>query len=121
MTKILIVDDEEEITNLLRLILETQQYDTITARHGIDAIQCYEENHPDLIITDLTMPSMGGIELIQRIRSKNAAIPILVISGNLEVDGIPLHNLLMLQKPISMKDIFSAITQLMSLKYRPLR
>ncbi len=116
MTKILLVDDATEIINLLVFILKTQRYDIITASNERDALQCYEGHQPDLIIMDLTMPLMSGVELIKKIRSQSNAVPILALSGNAEVTGCPQQNILLLQKPVSVTDILSAIKKLLSLK-----
>ena len=77
--KILIVDDESQITRVLRHSLTAHRYDVRTAADGVSAIDTFHDWHPDLIITDLQMPEMDGIELCHEIR-KLSMLPIIVLS-----------------------------------------
>src|SRR6266568_2285180 len=76
---ILVVDDESQITRVLRTALAAQGYTVRTAGDGDEALEVMREWTPDLVITDLSMPNMGGLELCRRIRSK-MAVPIIVLS-----------------------------------------
>jgi two-component system KDP operon response regulator KdpE len=76
---ILVVDDESQITRVLRTSLAGQGYNVRTAGDGDEALEVMREWAPDLVITDLSMPNMGGLELCRRIRSKSA-VPIIVLS-----------------------------------------
>lgn len=69
---------------LVRIILEGEGYEVVEAHHGAVALERAEESQPDLVVTDLMMPVMGGRELIDRLRSNSelASIPILVLSSN---------------------------------------
>jgi len=84
VARILIVDDEPDIRFMMRLILEGAGYQVTEARHGIAGLKSVKARRPVLVITDVMMPTMDGLELIERLRSdpKTAAIPILVVSGN---------------------------------------
>lgn len=77
--RILVVDDEIQITRVLRASLSAQRYDVRTANDPEEALRLFEEWHPDLVITDLVMPGMSGIDLCRAIRRKSR-IPILVLS-----------------------------------------
>jgi len=81
---ILVVDDEPNIRFLLRVTLEGAGYEVVEAQHGVVALERAQESRPDLVVTDLMMPLMGGRELIERLRSdpETASIPILVLSAN---------------------------------------
>ncbi len=79
MSCILIVDDERQITRMLRTSLQSSGYSVILANNGIEAYTAFEANRPDLIITDLAMPEMDGLELTQAIR-RVADTPIIVLS-----------------------------------------
>lgn len=89
--KILVVDDESNMRFLLRMVLESEGFAVVEARHGAAALELVKEEAPDLIVTDLMMPVMNGRELVQRLRAdtETAAIPILVVSSNrnTDVDG----------------------------------
>lgn len=77
--KVLVVDDEPQITRVLRHSLSAHRFDVRTAADGISALDTFHDWHPDLIITDLQMPEMDGIELCREIR-KISRIPIIILS-----------------------------------------
>jgi len=77
--KVLVVDDEPQITRTLRHSLGAHRYDVRTAADGISALDTFRDWRPDLIITDLQMPEMDGIELCREIR-KLSQLPIIVLS-----------------------------------------
>jgi two-component system KDP operon response regulator KdpE len=77
--KILIVDDEAQITRVLRTSFKAHRYDVRTAADGISALDTFNDWQPDLIITDLQMPEMSGIEFCREIR-KLSRVPIIVLS-----------------------------------------
>lgn len=77
--KVLVVDDEPQITRVLRHSLTAHRYDVRTAADGVSALDTFHDWHPDLIITDLQMPEMNGIEFCREIR-KISSLPIIVLS-----------------------------------------
>lgn len=77
--RILVVDDEPQITRVLRRSLGAHRYDVRTAADGESALDTFRDFHPDLVITDLSMPEMSGIELCRKLRSISQ-IPIIVLS-----------------------------------------
>jgi two-component system, OmpR family, KDP operon response regulator KdpE len=77
--RILIVDDEPQITRVLRTGLATRGYDVRVAADGEAALDTFNDWHPDLVITDLSMPNMSGLELCRRLRLISQ-IPIIVLS-----------------------------------------
>jgi two-component system KDP operon response regulator KdpE len=77
--KILVVDDEFQITRVLRQSLTAHRYDVRTAADGVSALDTFRDWHPDLVITDLQMPEMDGIEFCRAIR-KESQLPIIVLS-----------------------------------------
>jgi two-component system, OmpR family, KDP operon response regulator KdpE len=76
---ILVVDDEPQITRVLKTTLSSQGYGTRTASDGDEALQMMKTWSPDLLITDLRMPNVDGLELCRRVRA-NSQIPIIVLS-----------------------------------------
>jgi two-component system, OmpR family, KDP operon response regulator KdpE len=77
--KILVVDDESQITRVLRHILNAHGYAVRSADDGWSALELFRDWHPDLVITDLNMPEMDGLELCEEIR-KVSQVPIIVLS-----------------------------------------
>lgn len=77
--KILVVDDESQIVRVMRQILAAHQYQIRTASDGEAGIEMFQDWKPDLIVTDLQMPEVGGLELCRRIR-EISAVPIIVLS-----------------------------------------
>jgi two-component system KDP operon response regulator KdpE len=78
-SKVLVVDDEPQITRVLRTVLSSQGYQVRTAGEGEAALTSFNDWRPELVITDLFMPHMDGLELCRRIRSLSN-VPIIVLS-----------------------------------------
>jgi two-component system, OmpR family, KDP operon response regulator KdpE len=77
--RILIIDDEPQITRVLRAALSAQGYDVRTANDPEEGLQLYKEWSPDLVVTDLMMPGMTGVEVTRAIRGR-AGTPVLILS-----------------------------------------
>jgi two-component system, OmpR family, KDP operon response regulator KdpE len=77
--KILIVDDEAQITRVLRTALSTQGYSLRIAANGVEGMEAVHAWKPDLVVTDVSMPEMNGIELCREIRAVSK-VPIIVLS-----------------------------------------
>ena len=78
--RILVVDDEPQLTRVLRTGLSSRGYDVRAAADGLTALDTFNDWHPDLVITDLGMPKMNGIELCRRLRAISQ-VPIIVLSA----------------------------------------
>jgi two-component system, OmpR family, KDP operon response regulator KdpE len=78
--KILVVDDEPPIRKLLRMGLSTQGYDILEAPNGKTALELLEQS-PDLVILDLGLPDIQGLDLLQTMRGRNESVPIVVLSS----------------------------------------
>ena len=77
--RILVVDDERQITRMLRASLQSSGYEVLVAGNGAEAYARFEADRPDLIITDLAMPEMTGLDLTRAVR-RLAQTPIIVLS-----------------------------------------
>jgi two-component system KDP operon response regulator KdpE len=77
--RILVIDDESQITRVLRAALSAQGYDVRTANEPEEGLRVFRDWAPDLVITDLMMPTMSGVEVCRSIRSRGAT-PVLVLS-----------------------------------------
>ena len=80
MKTILVVDDEPQILRALRINLRVREYDVYTAATGAEALQQAARHPPDLVILDLGLPDLDGVEVIQGLRGWTTA-PIIVLSG----------------------------------------
>lgn len=81
--KILVVEDDPAITNLIRTTLDTQEYQYHTARNGAGAILDAVSYNPDVIILDLGLPDMDGVEIIRKVRGWSN-VPIIIVSARSE-------------------------------------
>ena len=89
MARILVVDDEPDQRFLLRRIFERAGHEVSDAGNGAAALAAVRESPPDLLVTDMMMPVMGGAELIRRLRGEpaTAGIPIMAASGDSHLAG----------------------------------
>lgn len=78
--RILVVDDEPQLTRVLRTGLKSRGYDVRAAADGLAGFETFTDWHPDLVITDLAMPVMDGLELCRRVR-EISPVPIIVLSA----------------------------------------
>ena len=78
-SRILVVDDEPQLARVLRTGLKTHGYDVRVAADGVSALETFGDWRPDLVVTDLAMPNMDGLELCRRLR-EFSHIPIIVLS-----------------------------------------
>jgi two-component system phosphate regulon response regulator PhoB len=88
--KILVVDDEEDIVELITFQLERDGYHVICANDGIEAISKINKDDPDLVILDIMMPRMSGLDVVQLIRGKKdkKSLPIIIVSAKSTEDDI---------------------------------
>jgi DNA-binding response OmpR family regulator len=81
--RILIVDDDPNILKLLRLNLEMEGYDVVEAADGKEALEAVAEHAPDLVLCDVMMPQLNGLEVVTRLRKDpaHAKLPIVMLSA----------------------------------------
>jgi signal transduction histidine kinase len=84
--KILLVDDEKDIRDVLRLPLADFGYDVLEAENGEEALRLFESAQPPLILTDIKMPVMDGIELLQKVKHENPETEVIMITGHGDMD-----------------------------------
>ncbi|MBU0477255.1 sigma-54 dependent transcriptional regulator [bacterium] len=78
---VLIVDDELKIRRILQIMLENENYKTEQAKDGVEALKKMETVDFDLIITDMKMPNMNGIELLEQIQKRNNTVPVIIMTA----------------------------------------
>lgn len=81
MERILIVDDEKNYLVVLQALLADNGYEMLTAQNGPQALALAAEEEPDLVITDMRMPQMSGLDLIQRLKARFSEMPIIVMTA----------------------------------------
>ncbi|WP_307891923.1 response regulator transcription factor [Bacillus swezeyi] len=114
--RVLIADDEKEIRDLLKTYLKREWYEVDAAVDGEDALRLFEQNHYHLIILDLMMPKIDGIEVCRRIRS-HTNVPILMLTAK-DLEGDKILGLSMgaddyITKPFSMNEVLARIKALL--------
>ena len=82
----MIVDDEPVIRRAFKRVLHA--YRVVEAENGKDALRIIKKDLPDLVITDLNMPEMGGVELLEKLRNVHPTLPILGLSGYVDKGGL---------------------------------
>ncbi len=85
--KILIVDDEEIIVRLLSMSLRSDGYETVTAYSGEQGLQVFESESPDIVVTDIKMPGMDGLELLKKIKEIAPEKEVIIVTGHGDIDS----------------------------------
>ncbi|MDY0200138.1 MAG: sigma-54 dependent transcriptional regulator [Bacteroidales bacterium] len=86
MSKILVIDDEKAIRNSLKEILEFEKHSVDTAEDGESAIELFSKNGYDLVLCDIKMPQMDGIEVLEKLQEISVETPVVMISGHGNID-----------------------------------
>lgn len=81
MKRILVVDDEEGIRQLYKEELEEEGYEVELAERGEEALDKISRSKPDVVILDLRMPGMGGVEVLERIREQDKELPVIMCTA----------------------------------------
>jgi CheY-like chemotaxis protein len=86
-TRILLVDDDEDLRGIIRRFLDRSGFSVTTATHGREALERLATERADLVVTDLMMPEMSGLELIRELRSGHPTLPIIAMSAGADLRG----------------------------------
>ncbi|MRR18486.1 MAG: response regulator [Deltaproteobacteria bacterium] len=81
MKKVLLIDDDDSYRRVLEYNLETEGYEVLTASSGEDGLAAFHEQNPDLIITDMKMNGMSGLELLEAVKKVRADTRVIVITA----------------------------------------
>ncbi|MCK4469878.1 MAG: response regulator, partial [Desulfobacterales bacterium] len=82
MSRLLLIDDEEGIRNILSLSLRRDGYQVLTAEEGGKGIEMFRQNLPLIVLTDIKMPGMDGIEVLKRVKEIDPDTEVIVITGH---------------------------------------
>ena len=117
MAKILIVDDESSIRRVFRDILEHEKYTVDEAADGMDALAKIEKTKYDVIIMDIKMPKMDGLETLSKIQNISADVPVIMISGHADIEtavqAVKMGAFDFISKPLDLQRILITIRNAM--------
>jgi DNA-binding response OmpR family regulator len=108
---VLVVDDDVDQLNIMRLSLEHAGYTPLTAANGLDALDFVRSQHVDVILLDVMMPEMGGLQVCEELKRMDAgrAIPVILVTAKDDVDtraaGMRLGVSDFLTKPVNMQEL----------------
>ncbi|HZG73728.1 MAG TPA: response regulator [Chondromyces sp.] len=111
--KVLIVDDQFGIRILLNEVLQKEGYNTFQAANGIQALEIVDDHSPDLVLLDMKIPGMDGIEILKRMKQKDPDIKVIIMTAYGELDMIQearnLGALTHFAKPFDIDDIRATV------------
>ena len=117
---VLVADDDEDILMLVRLILERAGFEVIAARDGAEAVELACARPPQLVVLDVTMPEVDGLEALERLRAdeRTAGVPVLLLSSRVqEADverGLAAGATGYVPKPFSPRDLTARVAELLT-------
>ena len=113
--RVLIVDDEEELVTTIAERLQIRGIQAQTATDGETALQMIEADPPQVVVLDVMMPGMGGIEVLQRMKAQNLKIPVILLTGygstEQGMEGMKLGAFDYLMKPCDLNILISKIQE----------
>lgn len=116
---ILVVDDEDSICQVLKGILSDEGYEVLTAGSGEEGLNIVEEESPDLVLLDIWLPGIDGIETLKQIKSKYPHVQVVMISGHGTIESAVKSTKLgafdFIQKPLSLDKVILTVDHAMSL------
>jgi len=120
--KILMIDDEPELLGVMKDVLEEEKYQFFCASNGSEGIRMNEQKDPDLILLDLRMPEMDGIETLRSIRKNDPEVRVVILTGYGCPDTIreaaDLNVSEYLSKPFENEDLVSVISRTLELEIK---
>ncbi len=112
-TKVLLVDDEVEFASALAERLQMRNYEVRTASNGLEAMALFHESPPDVVLLDLKIPGMDGLEILSNIKKFDPSIEVLMLTGHGDVasvqKGMQSGALEYMMKPIDIDELTSKI------------
>jgi CheY-like chemotaxis protein len=121
MAKILVIDDDATIQLVFSQFLTSLGHEIMQAENGKEGMSIIQETRPDLVITDIMMPEMDGLEILMQLRSTHDSVPVIAISGGMR--ALPVNFLqqaklfgarYVFEKPVPLDVLRSAVTELLA-------
>ena len=122
--RLLIVDDEPAILEVTSAMLEREGYEVSTAEDGVEAMERLVDPLPNLVISDLRMPKMSGIELLALVRGRFPQVPVIAMSGEFTEHELPpglLADAFLQKGAFTFHHLCAKITELLSTPFRQVR
>jgi len=117
--RILVIDDEAAIRDSLRMILEYEDYRFLGASSGQEGIALCQRERPDLVLLDIKMPGMDGMEVLRSLRAADESLPVVMISGHgtttTAVEAMKLGAENFLEKPLSSEKVIATLRNVLAL------
>lgn len=117
MKKILVIDDEPEILKTITIYLELEEYEVLTAENGQDGLEVFEQQKPTLVITDVKMPGMSGIDVLKKVKEIESDTEVIVITGHgdleISVDALRLDASDFISKPVDIEHLLLSVKRVM--------
>ncbi len=117
MVRIMIIEDDEEMRSLLEDFFEAEGFKTDSASNGADALRILSKNHFDLVITDIRMPGLTGLDILPTIRRLKPEIPIIVMTAYASDDArrrsLERGATAYLEKPVHLSKLRTVIREIM--------
>lgn len=121
--KILVIDDEKEITDILTDFLSPRGYQVVAATDGSDGLKKFDAENPDIVICDIKMPIKDGFEFLKDVRNSRRWVPVIIVTAVSEpssiLKGYDLQADYYITKPLDLNEILKAVQLMLSLA--PLR
>ena len=118
MPKILVIDDDNDLRQALRVRLEKEDYQVVTAASGSEGLEAAQDSSPNLIVLDVSMPDMDGIQVLEKLRSNIVTweVPVVVLA-NCDLEALNYSQQVgitrFLRKPLSPRHLVAEITRLL--------
>ena len=86
MKKILVIDDEKPTLSMFRLFLKAYGYNVFTAENGAEGLEIFEKEEPSIVLTDIKMPGIDGLDVLKKIKQMDSKTEVIVITGHGDED-----------------------------------
>lgn len=122
ITTILIIEDDISLSETVKLYVERERMQCLTASNGVDGMKIVQHNRPDLVVLDIMLPDLSGFEICQQVRSAQCFIPILMLTARAQeserIQGLTVGADDYLTKPFSAKELIARIKSLLRRTYQ---
>ena len=113
MTKILVIDDEKPTLTMFRLFLGAYGYEVLTAENGAEGLEIFKKERPSIVLTDIKMPGIDGLLVLQQIKQIDKKTEVIVITGHGDTDlakqALTLDAVDFINKPIKKEALDAAL------------